>query len=156
MSYISKHPVINMDSENSTSVAILDGSTFTGNTTELGFEKIYYFNNGLLTKWIKREDLSEICKKPVIYLPVNVEKKEFNEILFNDSVKKIENIEKEINEKNDNYIIELIMDSFEKHSEDISETIIELSDWKDDENVKTALNTLNLINHTLKDFVEKN
>ena len=49
----------------------------------------------------------------------------------------------------------MITESFEKHSEDVSETIIELSDWKDNEIVKNALNTLNLINHTLKEFVEK-
>lgn len=47
------------------------------------------------------------------------------------------------------------MESFEKHSEDISETIIEFSDWKEHDIVKEALNTLNLISHTLKDFVEK-
>ena len=51
--------------------------------------------------------------------------------------------------------MEMITESFEKHSEDISETIIELSDWKDNEIVKHALNTLKLISHTLKDFVEK-
>ena len=34
-------------------------------------------------------------------------------------------------------------------------TIVELDDWKDNDMVKGALNTLKLISHTLKDFVEK-
>ena len=163
LSHMSKHPVIDMDPTKTITVAIFEGKPFTGNITELGFEKIYYFNNGILTKWVKREDLNSIKEKPVIILPTTTEKNKFNKTAFDDSIKSIEDFEKTIIEEltsNENLtdekvIIEMITESFEKHSEDVSETIIELSDWKDNEIVKNALNTLNLINHTLKEFVEK-
>jgi len=165
LSYISKHPIIDMDPTKTISIALFDGKPFTGNITELGFEKIYYFNNGILIKWVKREDLIAKKETPVIILPAVTETK-FDKELFNNSVESILTFEKE-NEKvfnesitdkeleNELFINELILDSFERHSEEVSETIIELSDWKDNEIVKTALNTLNLISHTLKDFVEK-
>ena len=165
LSYISKHPIIDIDSTERTS-AMLDGKLFTGNITELGFEKIYYFNNGIFIKWVRREDLITIVDTPVIILPSVLETSKFNKDLFDDSVKSIEDFEKDNEElfnseiitkelEDENFIAELILDSFERHSEEVSETIIGLSDWKDNENVKTAINTLNLINHTLKDFVEK-
>ena len=82
--------------------------------------------------------------------------------LFDNSIKSIEKFENNIESnivddklEEELFIQELVLECFEKHSEDLSETIIELSDWKDNEIVKNALNTLNLINHTLKDFVEK-
>lgn len=160
LSYISKHPVIDMDCEKSTSIAMLDGENFTGNITELGFEKVYYFNNGVLTKWSKREDLISKDKNPVIILPTVTESSKFDKDLFDNSVKSIEDFEKnkqiEIKKSEDEeFIEELVLECFEKHSEEVIETIIELSDWKDNEVVKAALNTLNLISHTLKDFVEK-
>lgn len=166
LSHISKHPIIDIDSTKTTTISILDGKPFTGNITELGFEKIYYFNNGVLVKWVKREDLPAKVEIPVIILPATAESKKFDKELFDNSVKEIETIEKEILNANkeeiitkeiedENLIKELLMESFEKHSEDICETIIELSDWKEHELVKGALNTLNLISHTLKDFVEK-
>ena len=151
LSYISKHPIIDIDSTDRTS-AMFDGKLFTGNTTELGFEKIYYFNNGIFVKWTRREDLIIKVETPVIVLPTTTNSKLFDEDLFDDSIKAIEDFEK----YNEEIVIsEMILECFEKHAEDISETIIELSDWEDNENVKTAINTLNLINHTLKDFVEK-
>ena len=162
LSHISKHPVIDMDSTKTISIALLDGKTFTGNITELGFEKIYYFKNGVLVKWVKREDLVINKEKPVIVLPAVTETSKFDKDLFDNSIKAIESIEKNIQIEeiskeleNEKFVEELITESFEKHSEDISETIIELSDWKDNEIVKHALNTLKLISHTLKDFVEK-
>ena len=165
LSYISKHPIIDIDSTDRTS-AMFDGKLFTGNTTELGFEKIYYFNNGIFVKWTRREDLIIKVETPVIVLPTTTNSKLFDEDLFDDSIKAIEDFEKYNKEifnseivtgelENEIVISEMILECFEKHAEDISETIIELSDWKDNENVKTAINTLNLINHTLKDFVEK-
>lgn len=166
LSYISKHPIIDIDcTTKTTSIAMLDGKNFTGNITELGFEKIYYFNNGVLTKWVRREDLAMENKTPVIVLPTVTESSKFDKELFDNSIKEIEAIEKnkeiilkaEIVEKemeDEKFIKELLMESFEKHSEEISETIIELSDWKEHDLIKGALNTLNLISHTLKDFVE--
>ncbi len=164
LSYISKHPIIDIDPTQVKTVAMLEGNPFTGNITELGFEKIYYFNKGLLVKWVKREDLITKVETPVIILPAAkiVEINKFDKELFDDSIKAIEDIEKniimeEIAEEliDEKVITEMITESFEKHSEDISESIIELSDWKDNDIVKEALNTLNLISHTLKDFVEK-
>lgn len=161
LSYISKHPVIDMDPTKTISIALFDGKPFTGNITELGFEKIYYFVNGVLTKWVKREDLVKKVETPVIILPAITESSKFDKKLFDNSVKAIEDFEKNIKiediakELEDEiFIKELIVESFEKHSEDISETIIEFSDWKDNELIKGALNTLNLISHTLKEFVE--
>lgn len=69
LSYISKHPIIDMDPTKTMSIAMFDGKPFTGNITELGFEKIYYFMNGVLTKWVKREDLVNKVETPVIILP---------------------------------------------------------------------------------------
>jgi hypothetical protein len=162
LSHISKHPVIDMNPTQTTSIAMFEGSLFTGNVTELGFEKIYYFNNGVLTKWVKREDLVFEPKTPVIILPAKMEIHKFDKELFNNTIKAIENSEKNIKIEDvakeledEKFIEELISDSFERHSEEVNETIIELSDWKDNEVVKAALNTLNLISHTLKDFVEK-
>ena len=162
LSYISKHPVIDMDPTKTISIAMFDGKPFTGNITELGFEKIYYFMNGILTKWVKREDLVAKKETSVIILPTVTESNKFDKELFDNSVKFIETFEKNIKIEDvakelddEKVIMEMITESFEKHSEDITETIIELSDWKDNEMVKTALNTLNLISHTLKDFVEK-
>ena len=165
LSYISKHPIIDIDSTDRTS-AMFDGKLFTGNTTELGFEKIYYFNNGIFVKWTRREDLIIKVETPVIVLPTTTNSKLFDKDLFDDSIKAIEDFEKYNEEifnseivtgelENEIVISEMILECFEKHSEDLSETIIGLSDWKDNEIVKTAINTLNLINHTLKDFVEK-
>jgi predicted glutamine amidotransferase len=166
LSYISKHPIIDINSTKTPSVAMFDGKSFTGNITELGFEKIYYFNNGIFVKWVKREDLITKIETPVIILPSVIESSKFDKELINNSIKSIKDFEKN-NEKVFNseiitkeledevFISELILECFEKHAEEVSETIIELSDWKDNENVKTAINTLNLINHTLKDFVEK-
>ena len=162
LSYISKHPIIDMDTTQKTSIAMFDGIPFTGNVTELGFEKIYYFDKGTLTKWAKRQDLITKKETPVIILPAVTESNKFNKELFDNSVKSIESFEKNIKIESvaeeleeESFINELIYDSFERHSEEVSETIIELSDWKDSEIVKAALNTLNLISHTLKDFVEK-
>lgn len=162
LSYMSKHPIIDMDPTQTISIALFEGAPFTGNITELGFEKIYYFSNGILKKWVKREDLSSIKETPVIILPATTESVKFDKELFDNSVKSIETFEKNIKIEDvakeledEKVIVEMIAESFEKHSEDISETIIELSDWKDNELVKEALNTLNLISHTLKDFVEK-
>jgi len=161
LSYISKHPIIDMDPKQKISIAMFEGTPFTGNITELGFEKIYYFSNGILTKWVKREDLIAKSKTPIIILPATIEIAKFDKELFDnscDAIKtfekniKIEDVAKEI--EDESFIKELIMESFERHSEELSETIIELSDWKDNEIVKNALNTLNLISHTLKDFVE--
>jgi len=162
LSYISKHPIVDMDCTKTISIAVFDGKPFTGNITELGFEKIYYFNNGILVKWVKREDLPAKVETPVIILPATTESKLYDPQLFDNSIKAIEDFEKNIedvvtneNLADEKVITEMITESFEKHSEDISETIIELSDWKDNDIVKEALNTLNLISHTLKDFVEK-
>jgi len=162
LSHISKHPIIDMDPTKTVSIAMLDGKSFTGNITELGFEKIYYFTNGILTKWVKREDLIIKKETPVIMLPAVIESSKFDKELFDNSIKSIETFEKNIRIEDiakeledETFIKELIMESFERHSEEVSETIIELSDWKENEIVKTALNTLNLISHTLKDFVEK-
>lgn len=164
LSYISKHPIIDIEFTNTKTIARLDSKPFTGNITELGFEKIYYFNEGVLIKWIKREDLAKV-EKPVIILPAVIESK-FDKELFDTSTKAIEDFEKKNKDifdesivtkelEDETFINELIIETFERHSEEVSETIIELSDWKDNESVKGALNTLNLINHTLKDFVEK-
>lgn len=162
LSYISKHPIIDMDPTKTMSVAIFDGKPFTGNITELGFEKVYYFNNGILVKWVKREDLVTKKDISVIMLPAVIDSSKFDKELFDNSVKAIEDFEKNIiiediakEIEDDKFIKELLIECFEKHSEEVSETIIELSDWKENEIVKNALNTLNLISHTLKDFVEK-
>jgi len=162
LSYISKHPIIDIDSKQTKSIAIFEGGPFTGNITELGFEKIYYFSNGILTKWTKREDLVNKSETSVILLPTTKESNKFNSKVFNDAMLNIQNFEKKISIEDvakeledESFIKELITESFERHSEEVSETIIELSDWKDNEIVKGALNTLNLISHTLKDFVEK-
>lgn len=161
LSYISKHPIIDMDPTKTTSIAMLEGKPFTGNITELGFEKIYYFINGILTKWVKREDLVKKSEAPIIILPTVTESSKFDKELFNNSVKAIETFEKNIKIEDvakeiddEKVIMEIIIESFEKHSEDLDETIIELSDWKDNDIVKEALNTLNLISHTLKEFIE--
>ena len=115
-----------------------------------------------MTKWVKREDLIFKEETPVIILPSTTDSSKFNKTLVDDSISSIESFEKNIKievinkELEDEvFIKELILESFEKHSEELSETIIELSDWKENESVKNALNTLNLINHTLKEFVEK-
>lgn len=162
LSHISKHPIIDMSITNTKSTAMLEGKAFTGNITELGFEKVYYFNNGILVKWVKREDLTTKVETPVIILPSTTESKLFDKDLFDNSIKSIEKFENNIESnivddklEEELFIQEIVLECFEKHSEDLSETIIELSDWKDNEIVKNALNTLNLINHTLKDFVEK-
>ena len=162
LSHISKHPIIDMSITNTKSTAMLEGKAFTGNITELGFEKVYYFNNGILVKWVKREDLITKVETPVIILPTTTNSNKFDKDLFDNSIKSIEKFENNIESnivddelEEELFIQELVLECFEKHSEDLSETIIELSDWKDNEIVKNALNTLNLINHTLKDFVEK-
>ena len=162
LSHISKHPIIDMSITNTKSTAMLEGKVFTGNITELGFEKVYYFNNGILVKWVKREDLITKVETPVIILPSTTNSKLFDKDLFDNSIKSIEKFENNIESnivddelEEELFIQDLVLECFEKHSEDLSETIIELSDWKDNEIVKNALNTLNLINHTLKDFVEK-
>jgi hypothetical protein len=160
LSYISKHPIIDIDSKNTTSIAMFDGKVFTGNITELGFEKIYYFNNGILVKWVKREDLPVKIETAVIQLPAITPT--FDKELFDNSVKSIDEIEKNIKNEtiikeveDEMFINDLVLECFERHSEEVDETLIELSDWKDNEVVKAAINTLNLISHTLKDFVEK-
>ena len=162
LSHISKHPIIDMSITNTKSTVMLEGKAFTGNITELGFEKVYYFNNGILVKWVKREDLTTKVETPVIILPTTTNSNKFDKDLFDNSIKSIEKFENNIESnivddklEEELFIQELVLECFEKHSEDLSETIIELSDWKDNEIVKNALNTLNLINHTLKDFVEK-
>lgn len=166
LSHLSKHPIIKIDSVNEDSVVMLDGKPFTGNVSELGFEKIYYFNNGNLIKWNRRDDLiNNTTKSPIIHLPIST-KSSFDKAFFDNTVKSIEDFEKNNEEifnseiiakelEDEIFINELILETFQKHSEEMDETIIELSDWKDNENVKTAINTLNLINHTLKDFFEK-
>ena len=162
LSHISKHPIIDMSITNTKSTAMLEGKAFTGNITELGFEKVYYFNNGILVKWVKREDLITKVETPVIILPTTTNSNKFDKDLFDNSIKSIEKFENNIESnivddelEEELFIQKIVLECFEKHSEDLSETIIELSDWKDNEIVKNALNTLNLINHTLKDFVEK-
>lgn len=162
LSFMAKHPIIDMDCTKTVSIAILDGKSFTGNITELGFEKVYYFNGGVLSKWTKREDLPSKDKIPVIILPTNTDSKKFDKELFDNSIKAIEDNEKIIEAnivnkelEDEIFINELVIECFERHSEEVSETILELKDWKENEIVKTALNTLNLISHTLKDFVEK-
>ena len=162
LSHISKHPIIDISVTNTKSIAMLEGKVFTGNITGLGFEKVYYFNNGILVKWVKRKDLITKVETPVIILPTTTNSNKFDKDLFDNSIKSIEKFENNIESnivddklEEELFIQELVLECFEKHSEDLSETIIELSDWKDNEIVKNALNTLNLINHTLKDFVEK-
>lgn len=162
LSYMSKHPVIDMDPKQDITVAMFQGSPFTGNITELGFEKIYYFSNGILTKWVKREDLTFKKESDIIILPASTQTLKFDKDLFNQAIESIKDFEKNIKIEevvkeidDEKFIEEMITDSFERHSEEVSETIIELSDWKDNETVKAALNTLYLINHTLKDFIEK-
>ena len=161
LSFVSKHPIIDIDCVKTVSIAMLDGKPFTGNITELGFEKVYYFNNGVLSKWIKREDLIKF-ENPVISLPATTESKQFDKSLLDNAYKAIVDNEKFIEEgivdkelEDEIFINSLVIDCFERHSEEVSETIIELTDWEENETVKNALNTLNLINHTLKDFVEK-
>lgn len=167
LSHMSKHPVINLEVENTPSIAMLDGKQYDGTFTELGFEKIYSFNNGVLTKWSKREDLVALkTETPVIILPESKVNSKFNLELFENSISTIKRIEEDFieSEKLENkskeldyeqtFIQELIAESFEKHSEDIDETILEFADWCDNEDIKSALNTLSLINHTLKDFIE--
>lgn len=154
LSHISKHPIINLTSANVKSVAFLEGKPFTGAITELGFEKVYTFKDGLLTKWVKREDLV-INTSPVIILPQVQAKEAFNKILFDKAIKDIEDaeiVDKEL--LDEQFINELIADTFQKHSEEVTETIIQLSDWDDNKDVATALHTLKLISHTLKDFIE--
>lgn len=163
MSYMAKHPIVDMDITTPTTIAILEGKNFTGNITELGFEKIYYFNNGILTKWSKREDLVE-NKQVVIELPATTVKKTHDAEILKDSIEQIEKFEKDNKEKFNPQVVveesdilfieELISDVFQRHSEELTETLVELSDWKDNESVKAALETLKLITHTLKDFVE--
>lgn len=162
LSHISKHPIIDMDCTRDISIAMFEGKPFTGNITELGFEKVYYFNNGILTKWVKREDLLKKVETPVIILPAVVEPNKFDKELFEITHKSLINFEKNIKIEDvakkledEKFIAELILEAFEKHSEEVSETIIELSDWEDNDFIKTALNTLKLISHTLNDFVEK-
>lgn len=162
LSYISKHPIIDMDPTQTKSIAMFEGIPFTGNITELGFEKVYCFNNGILIKWTKREDLKDIKETPVIILPAVTESSKFDKELFNNACKVIENYEKNIKIEDvakeledEKFIKELIIECFERHSEEVSETIIEFSDWKDNEMVKGALETLNLINYTLKGYIEK-
>lgn len=168
LSYMSKHPVISMD-PNKPSIALLNNEKFSGNITELGFEKIYYFNNGVLLKWCTRKDLKD--NKPIqipIALPQTTSKKiepdvTFNNKILQDSIESIEAFEKDktletheefIDEESDEeFINELIKETFEKHSEDVENTILEFNDWKDNENVKDALNTLSLINNSFKDFL---
>lgn len=163
MSHISKHPVISMEFQTGTTVALLDGKPFSGNITELGFEKVYYFINGSLNKWTKREDLVVAKKQLVIELPAAKIAKSQNLNILNESIENIKLFEEEFeNQKDvleeylsdDEFIKELIMQTFQKHAEEILETSIELNDWKDNEIVKEALETLKLITHTLKDFVE--
>jgi hypothetical protein len=168
LSHMSKHPVINLATENTPSIAMLDGKRYTGTFTELGFEKTYSFNNGVLVKWSKREDLQLVkSETPVIILPEAKINSKFNKTLLDNSLNVILKIEKDIidSEKLENkitdleadkiFVKELIAESFEKHSEDIDETILEFADWSDNEDIRSALNTLSLINHTLKDFIEK-
>lgn len=159
LSYLAKHPVIDIHSTTSTPLAMLDGKVFTGNIVELGFEKVYYFTNGLLSKWSKREDLDVKKDPPVIILPAVNSVIEFDNNKLKEAVNNIKDFEKENVENNkciedELFIKELIMESFEKHSEEVSETILELSDWKDNDLVKGAMETLKLISHTLKEFVE--
>ena len=145
LSYMSKHPVIDIDDKSTLPIAILDGNYFTGNIANLGSKKTYYFDKGLLTKWNRRDD-----NKPVIILPVkNVPVATTSTVaVVSNDVLEDELLEDEL------FVKELLIESFGKHSEDVSETILELGDWKEHDLVKGALETLKLINHTLKDFVE--
>jgi hypothetical protein len=158
LSHISKHPIINMDSSVRNPLVRLEDKPFTGSVSELGFEKVYTFNNGNLVKWSKRADLLEISKQvpPVITLPATTEKKVPEKDLFTEVV--LDTITDEyIIEDNldDDFISGYISEIFEKHSEDISETIIEFSEYKDHKLIKEALETLNLIDRSLAEFVEK-
>ena len=160
LSYGSKHPIISMELDNKETIAILEGQSFTGNVTELGLEKVYYFKEGKLVKWNKREDVSfESIKEIKIELP----RKTFNKEIFDSSIKEIlefelvnkEEFYSEITEEEDiSFINELVMESFEKHEEELNETIIELTDWNKHDVVKAAIQTLSLITSTLKDFVQ--
>lgn len=162
LSYMSKHPIINPSSTLDEPLALLDGSLFTGNIVELGFEKVYYFDKGSLTKWLKREDIKVNDVNPVIILPSVNNKTEasFDKELFDNTIAAITKLEKEIENlpnsdiTDDITIRDMITEAFEKHAEDVSETLIELDDWKENEIVKGAIDTLKLISHTLKDFVE--
>ena len=140
---MAKHPIIDMDCTKTVSIAILDGKSFTGNITELGFEKVYYFNGGVLSKWTKREDLPPKDKIPVIILPTNTDSNKFDKELFDNSIKAIEDNEKIIEAnivnkelEDEIFINELVIECFERHSEEVSETILELKDFVEKPNKK--------------------
>lgn len=164
MSHMSKHPIIDMDVTMAISVAIIENKPFTGNIAELGFEKVYYFEKGVLTKWHKREDLFVFKNETALLLPVKIPINLHNPEILEDSIKQIKLFEESIittskeelvsEEEDEEFIRELIFETFQRHSEEISETVIELSDWQDNSDVKIALTTLELITHTLKDFIE--
>ncbi len=168
LSYMSKHPIINLATETTPSIAMLNGKRYTGTFTELGFEKIYSFNNGVLNKWSQRQDIEfkKVETTPVIVLPAAKVNPQYNASLLTNSINAISDIEKEIVksealeskikdlEEDEKFVIELISESFEKHVEDINETILEFADWKDNKKIKDALTTLDLVQYTLNGFIE--
>lgn len=172
LSHMSKHPIVsmNMPIESIPNKAMYDGVVFSGNITELGFEKVYYFTNGILWKNHKREDLVDTT--PVIQLPMNMSSNTNIPSLFNQGIlnnvienvkltefnRKLNEIEDEIEDETINdaaIIVELISDCFERHVEDLNNTLIEFEDWKDNEEVIKAANTVKLVLHALKEYIEK-
>jgi hypothetical protein len=169
ISFMSKHPVSSMEFDNTVDkkLAILDGENFDGNITELGFEKVYYFKNGQLLKWhIRKDILNETDNSKLIVLNDQKEIK-FNPEILKSSIEEIEKIEKEFfvkslnkfedeeeNESQQDDINEIIMDCFQKHREELTDTMFELSAWGSNPLVVDALLSLNLIDQEFKNFVE--
>lgn len=166
LSHMSQHPIITMSEtgDKNKQEILLNGQPYSGNFTELGFEKIYHVSKGNLIKIEKRKDIVE----SVIQLPINLTKKEepFNEQILNESKERILELEEELyqvsdinngdlSEKElDDFIDELVQEEFTElleKSKLIKET---LNDYKDNFTVKEALRTINLITQTLDHFID--
>jgi len=154
LSYMTKHPVATLLTTIKPQT-YLDGSFYTGNTVELGFEKVYYFQNGKFVKWDKRLDIIE--EKPVIQLPMNFKEETVvhNAEILNESVKNIKKYEKEWEDKLEketlNKIIENHFDT--EIEEDLNEENI--NDFINDflsEGFLTLITNIENMRDDLKDY----
>jgi len=180
LSSMSKHPVATMLTSKKPPV-YLDGGYYTGNCVELGFEKVYYFDNGKFMKCSKRLDLTE--KKPVIQLPINFKKEEpqivHNPQILNQAVNNIRNYEKEweddlkketsnkiiethfeteideeLNEEDvDEFITDFVSESFISLIEDIESKMKDLKDYKENSIAKDAIRTFDMILNVCNQYI---
>lgn len=174
LSYMTKHPIATLITSFKPQV-FFKGHFYTGNCVELGFEKVYYFDNGKFTKFDKRLDFVKI-EKPVIQLPMNFKdsKKEIthNSEVLKQSINNIHKFEKEFEndleekllsrtnnyeiekeEELDDFIEDFVSEGFTLLIDNIENIMKDLKDYEEHSSVIEANRTLDMILNTCKQYV---